>query len=550
MTCIGTDVLDVIDGMSFDNEDDRQKEEVVLEKLKTFCIGETNETYERYNFNTRDQDSSEVDICRAYETAALQLKNIGAASEEVKSVKSKKKGLVQKKTAKPERRESDKVKEKDLWECRYCGRKHIFGRERCPAYGHTCSKCKKKNHFADKCPKGKKKKGQVQVVDEYDTDEHDEDAEYIMAMHTSVEDSVKEEMYQNKLFAKMTLKKTEVKFQLDCGATVNLLPETLYSEIYDDPTLDNLQEASTTLIMYNGAETSPLGKRRVMVVNPRNNKKYSIEFLITKGNYKPLLGSRVIQHMGLITVNRDNIMSVAAEDQVNVVNKEDSPVTMKDVTSKYPELFEGDGKLEGELHLEIDESATPVQIPCRKVPVAMKPKLKDELERLVKMNIITPVTDPTDWISAMVVVVKPNGKIRLCIDPKPLNEALKRSHYLMPTIDDILPELANAKYFTLADAKNGFWHIVLDKESSLLTTFETPWGRFRWLRMPFGISPAPEEFQRRMDEALIGLPGVKAIHDDVLIYGCGNSDEEAEADHDRNLRAFLERCKQKKYQVE
>lgn len=85
-------------------------------------------------------------------------------------------------------------------------------------------------------------------------------------------------------------------------------------------------------------------------------------------------------------------------------------------------------------------------------------------------------------------------------------QSLKRSNYPMPTIDDVLPELANAKVFTKADVKSGFWHVKLDNESSKLTIFSTPWGRFKWNRLPFGISPAPEEFQRRLNEALEGLP--------------------------------------------
>ena len=91
--------------------------------------------------------------------------------------------------------------------------------------------------------------------------------------------------------------------------------------------------------------------------------------------------------------------------------------------------------------------------------------------------------------------MKSNGKIRLCIDPKPLNQALKRNHYPLPVIDDLLPELSKAKVFSAVNAKNGFWHVQLDTDSSFLTTFGTPWGRYHWTRMPFGISPAPEEFQ-------------------------------------------------------
>ena len=145
----------------------------------------------------------------------------------------------------------------------------------------------------------------------------------------------------------------------------------------------------------------------------------------------------------------------------------------------------------------------------------------------------------------MVVVKKSNGKIRLCTDPKPLNAALKRNHYPLPVIDDLLPLLAKAKVFSVVDARNGFWHVQLDNESSFLTTFGTPWGRFRWTRMPFGISPAPEEFQRRLEQALEGLEGVKPIFDDTLIFGVGETQAEALADHDAKWRALFERCRKK-----
>ena len=98
---------------------------------------------------------------------------------------------------------------------------------------------------------------------------------------------------------------------------------------------------------------------------------------------------------------------------------------------------------------------------------------------------------------------------------------------------------------TLLDAKNGFWHIQLDEPSSFATTFGTAWGRYRWLRLLFGISPAPEEFQRRIDIALEGLPGQKAIADDILMFGAGDTDEQALKDHDRNLWEVLNRCWQR-----
>jgi len=149
-------------------------------------------------------------------------------------------------------------------------------------------------------------------------------------------------------------------------------------------------------------------------------------------------------------------------------------------------------------------------------------------------GIITRVTEPSSWVSALLVVAKPDGRIRLCIDPKPLNKALKRARYRMPTIEDVLLQLAGAKVFSTVDAKDGFWHLKLDDESSRLTTFETPFGRYRWLRLPFGVSPAPELFQARMHDALAGLKGIACIADDILIAGSGDTEAEAIADHNRN----------------
>lgn len=146
--------------------------------------------------------------------------------------------------------------------------------------------------------------------------------------------------------------------------------------------------------------------------------------------------------------------------------------------SEVPRCFSwrGIGLLEDALHLEVDKVIPPVKMPVRKVPLSVQQTLKNEIDRLLKLDILAPVDTPTGWISTMVVVQKSNGKIRLCIDSKPLNKVLKRNHYFLPVIDDLLPRLANAKVFSVVDAKNGFWHVPLDAESSYLTTFATPWG--------------------------------------------------------------------------
>ena len=122
----------------------------------------------------------------------------------------------------------------------------------------------------------------------------------------------------------------------------------------------------------------------------------------------------------------------------------------------------------------------------------------------------------------------------MSIDPKDLNRVLRRSHYPTPTINEIVRELSRAKVFSTVNAKNGFWHVELDNDSSRLTTFNSPFGRFRWLRLAFGLCTAPEEFQRRLNHALEDLKGVRTIHDDILVFGEGSTEDEALVDHDRN----------------
>ena len=115
----------------------------------------------------------------------------------------------------------------------------------------------------------------------------------------------------------------------------------------------------------------------------------------------------------------------------------------------------------------------------------------------------------------------------------------------MPILDEILSELSQAKVFSTVDLRSGLGHCVLDDESSLLTTFNTPYRRYLWLRIPFGLSVSPEIFQKRVNQTLEGLEGVLNIADDIIIYGVGDSAEQVNADHDKKLEALLQRCRER-----
>ena len=239
-------------------------------------------------------------------------------------------------------------------------------------------------------------------------------------------------------------------------------------------------------------------------------------------------------------------------DAVNKPETGNSPVytvvenkclTKEGLYKKFPKAFsDGVGLLEGQYHIKVDKTVDPVQHAPRRVPVALRTRLQAELDRTAEENIIAPVTTPTCWVSSLVVVPKPNGKLRICLDPKDLNIAIQREHYPLPTIEDVATRLHGAKVFTKLDVKNSFWHVELNEESSFLTIFNTPFGRFRWMRMPFGIRSAPEVFQRCIHQLIKGMSGVEVVADDFVVVGFGDTLEEATHDHDNNLTSFLERC--------
>ena len=148
------------------------------------------------------------------------------------------------------------------------------------------------------------------------------------------------------------------------------------------------------------------------------------------------------------------------------------------------------------------------------------------------------------WISSMLALPKKIGKIRIYLDPKDLNKAILWENYPMPTIEEIATRLHGAKVFSVLNAKNGFWHVKLDEESSHLTTFHTLFGCYRWCRMPFGISSAPEGFQHHMHELIEGLSGIEVAADDFIVAGFGDTLEEAFRDQNKNLVAFFSSVQQ------
>ncbi|UYV80839.1 ASB3, partial [Cordylochernes scorpioides] len=192
---------------------------------------------------------------------------------------------------------------------------------------------------------------------------------------------------------------------------------------------------------------------------------------------------------------------------------------IKPVEQEFHQLFNGDGCLKNfEYRAEFTKGDHKLEIkPPRRIPLKIKDEVKKQLDLMEKSKVIKRMEEPTP-VSSHMVVVKQGGKYRICIDPSDLNKILLRRHYPLRTIEDIASNIKNSKYFTKLDFIKGFWQLKVAAETQSYMTFSTPWGRYAFLRVPFGIKTAPEIFQNTISKIVENIPGVENSMDDILIH--------------------------------
>ena len=451
-----------------------------------------------------------VDFARASEASKQQMKALRdrekkSQSSEVNAVKKKsssyKKGY--------HRRSHGASESEKPYMCKKCATTHLP--RSCPAYGQKCRSCGEMNHYEKCCRKkpskkhGKKHRKVHEVEEESYSSSEESDCFYIGVLSLETGDGDWSET--------LSTKKGNFAVKLDTGAQCNVVSEKIYRKVCGEP----LDQSHTKLITFSKDRIKPLGQKTMHV--KCKGKKYEVLFQVVQGNLPPILGRKDCARMELIS----------RIDEVST-----------DVMEEYPDVFEGLGKIPGKYHITVDESVAPVVHAPRRVPHALKEKLKRELKSMEKKGIIRKVRDnePTDWVNSLVVVPKPaEDQVRVCIDPKDLNRAIKREHYPMISHEEISAKLAGATHLTVLDAEKAFYQVDLDEASQKLLTFNTPFGRYCYLRMPMGITSASEVYQRRMNECLEDIDGVEVMMDDILVWG------KSEREHDEHLRAALDRIR-------
>ena len=541
----GEDAIEVFNTFKFTNEADKKVLKTVKEKFEEYCNPRKNVVFERYVywktiqqdepidhfvttlkqkiksceypaaivddmvrdklvFGVRDDTVKErllrendltlnkaLGICRASEQSKEHLKQMKSAQSQACEVDS----------ISRRRQEPPVSKKEKPWKCKFCGTSHKP--RACPAYGKTCNWCKKVGHFESECFSKKKN---VNAIAESHPDEDEAKQNFCY----SVESNGGQPDYS----LTATVDGKPLTMKIDTGADVNVLSIT---KLRDLGLASKIENRNYSLTVYGGDKVKVVGK--VSLACQYKNKFCVLTFCVVDKNSPAILGKPGIEEFGLIK----RIYNVENDDPL---------------LQEFSDVFKGLGLIKDvEYKIRLKPDAVPVVHPPRKVPAKVRPLLKDELDRMEKMNVIEKVNPPTDWVNSLVVVRKKNNKLRVCMDPSDLNKCIMREHYPMKSVEEVVSRMPEAQIFTVLDANHGFWQVKLSEDSKHLCTFNTPFGRYAFKRLPFGICSAPEVYQRIMTQLFDDIDGCEVIVDDLLIWGRDTEE------HDERLRKVLERAR-------
>ena len=547
LNIMGEEAVEVYNG--FNLKEEEKKYDHVIATFEKYCIPKKNVVFERYLFNKRCQEDGEefenfvndlrklastceystlkeelirdriilgirdvtiqerllrtekltldlaIEACKAAELTKARVRDLHEKS--IDAVNKKKMGHSNK--------YHDKMRpSQGKFKCRRCNKVH--GPRECPAFGKNCRRCGTVNHFEVGC--------RVRKVKEVLPQEETDDDNTMCIATLSQAQSTNKAWYEEILMDR----NKRIKFKLDTGAQVNILPFYMFKLLNKDK---NIVSTNVKLESFGGFRINPIGSAK-FYCSTKNNIERMVEFLIVAEKVSPILGLNSCNDLNLI--KRVDLINLSKESFIKL----------------NMDVFEGLGTFNEYCSIQLNEDAKPISNPPRRVPFAIKERLRQTLNDLESRNIITKINNPTGWINNLVIVEKANKSLRLCLDPKYLNLAIKRTcNVLIPTIEDISLKLSGKSVFSVFDLKDGFWQIRLDEDSSNLCKFSTPFGCYKYNRLPFGLSMAPEYFQYLNEKNFGDIPGVIIYFDDLLI--AGSSSEE----HDSIVQKVITRARER-----
>ncbi|XP_055918380.1 uncharacterized protein K02A2.6-like [Eupeodes corollae] len=351
--------------------------------------------------------------------------------------------------------------------CKNCGNNwHSGGLQQCPARNIFCNFCKKKGHFAKVCMKSNSSNSLK--INNLKQTENDETQDSIFNINDATNNNLPT--------ITISINKTPTNFTIDTGSTATIISNNIFNKLIYRPTLT---KHTGQIIPYNSTTSLPIiGKFTASL----SFKQHSIAETVY------VIDSQAI-----------SILSYNASKQLNIIHivQQLSNNINLNIKHKYPEVFRGIGKHnKHKVHLFIDKEVPPVAQRFRRIPFHLRPLVEDEINRLLKADIIEKATGPTPWVSPVVIVPKPHNPsaIRMCIDMRAANKAIQRVRKITPTLQDIITSLNGTTVYSKVDLNEGYHQIELDEKSRFITTFSTHCGVYRYKRLNFGVNTAAEEF--------------------------------------------------------
>ena len=395
--------------------------------------------------------------------------------------------------------------------CSRCGQRGHSGDECRCSRKVTCFKCNRLGHFAVMC-RSKNKPAAPQNTPAVRFVHTDSDAsdEYAFSLGGSVNTVV-------------NANGVSVEMIIDSGATCNIVNSKIADSLIHNGA--SVQKCNRKIHPYGSTPISCDELIRTKL--SAGNCTEVADLLVIKSDAPALLGKTTAEALGLLTLR----------PRVDCVRHATDSISK--LLEKYPGIDTGIGCYNGgEVMLHIDRTVPPVARKHSRVPFHLRTKVQKELNKLLDEDIIEQVTGPTEWVSRIVTPPKPKNpnEIRVCVDMREANVAIKRTRHVTPTLDELVSELKGATVFSKIDLRSGYHQLRLHESCRDITTFSTHAGLYRYKRLNFGVSSASEVFQHTIQTVIGSVKGAKNISDDIIIHGA--TTEEHDISLDRTLAAL------------
>ena len=433
--------------------------------------------------------------------------------------------------------------------CGNCGLR-LPHRSTCPARGKPCLACGKPNHFANACRSARAGRSYSTSDNKSSAGFETSSAQRRKLLGNKAPDRVNQvkDMPEGKDYTfrladsackipKVTImiSNKPVSFLVDTGSTIDVISRASFERLGLSVKLGAPQRKA---FAFNSSEAIPIVGTFKTTLSIKNCKTSS-ELSVVDANVDNLLSFRTAADLGIIAI----INSI----QTNSLKE------------KFPNLFSGKiGKLKDfKLKFHVDPTVVPTKQQHFRIPFHLRQKVGEELDQLEADGLIEKVNGPTTWISPIhVVPKKQEGEIRIVVDARRVNKAIKRVRHITPTLDDLVVKLNGAAFFSKVDFNSGYRQVELDEESRELTTFSTHQGLYRDTRLSFGYCAAAEMFQYIVSNVLSGINGALNISDDIVVYGSTAEEHDRRLAQtlgrleDSGLTANVEKCSFKKPEIE